>query len=670
MLSSQNRADLEVANRVALAERLFEKMILIRCLEETLLDLFSRGELFGTTHTSIGQEAIAVASMAHIGDGDIVFSSHRCHGHYLAYGGPLDELVAEIMGRETGSCGGRGGSQHLSYRGFHTSGIQGGIVANATGAALAEKLRGSGHIAVVFLGDGTLGEGLVYESLNLASLWSIPVLYVLENNQYAQSTPIHLGVAGSMISRPESFGIKAHEIESNDALLLYGLFEKRVGWVRSQGKPFFQIVHTYRLAPHSKGDDYRDPAEIESWRKKDPLHLLSQHVPGERRELLARRAREEVHRALDAARSSPFPSVEHIERDDAEKISPAGRGSVFPRKEGRLTVVQSLNRGLHELMESNQEVVLIGEDLLDPYGGAFKVTRGLSTKFPGRVLTTPISEAAIVGLSVGLALRGMRPVAEVMFGDFMALCFDQLLNYASKFQWMYNNQVKVPLVVRTPMGGKRGYGPTHSQSIEKLFMGIPGLCVVSPSQLHDPGELLKRAVLECDSPVLFVENKVLYSRPVSAPSQGRLGVYFVRSTDSRFPTIRVSLADFMPPNASIITYGGNLPLALEAVEKLLMQYEVLVDVIVPSLLAPLPLTEIKGFLGDCALVATLEEGTLRLGWGAEIIATLETETTYTTNRRKYVRFAAPDCPVPASKPVELALLPNVDSVVNGIRRVI
>ena len=255
---------------------MYSKMVMIRNLEETLLELFSKGELFGTTHTSIGQEANAVASMAHIKKGDVVFSNHRCHGHYIAYGGPVSQLIAEVMGRVTGVVGGRGGSQHICYNDFYTNGIQGGIVGNATGAALANKLKGTDNIAVVFLGDGTLGEGLVYESMNFASLWDIPILFILENNRYAQTTPTELGVSGLMVDRPRSFGIEADQIESNDAIELYNLFQERFDYVRNKRKPFFQIIDTYRTVPHSKGDDFREREEIEGWKKKDPLLILGE----------------------------------------------------------------------------------------------------------------------------------------------------------------------------------------------------------------------------------------------------------------------------------------------------------------------------------------------------------------------------------------------------------
>ena len=174
-----------------------------------------------------------------------------------------------------------------------------------------------------------------------------------------------------------------------------------------------------------------------------------------------------------------------------------------------MTYLENLNGGLRELLETTNDVVIFGEDLMDPYGGAFKVTRGLQHDFPQRVLTTPISEAALTGLASGMALRGLRPVLEIMFGDFTALCMDQIINHASKFRIMYNDQVRVPITIRTPMGGGRGYGPTHSQSIEKLFLGIPDLRIVSPSIFYESGRLLKQAVAD-DMPVLFVEHKLLY----------------------------------------------------------------------------------------------------------------------------------------------------------------
>ncbi len=246
-------------------------MRLIRAAEERILELFSQGRLRGTTHTCIGQEANAVGIIGHLNPSDIVFSNHRCHGHYIAFTGDVAGLIAELMGRRSGVCGGLSGSQHLCNGNFFSNGVQGGIVPNAVGMAHAEKLKGSGAIAAVFLGDGTLGEGVVYESMNIASLWRVPILFVIENNYYAQSTPSRLQIAGSITARPEAFGIRTVEITSTDVEAIAAVAADAVAAVRRQDGPVCLVVNTYRLAPHSKGDDNRDPAEIEARRALDPL---------------------------------------------------------------------------------------------------------------------------------------------------------------------------------------------------------------------------------------------------------------------------------------------------------------------------------------------------------------------------------------------------------------
>jgi TPP-dependent pyruvate/acetoin dehydrogenase alpha subunit len=255
-------------------KNLYERMFLIRSFEFLLLKLFEEGKLFGTTHTYVGQEAIAVSVMEYLNDEDIVFSNHRCHGHYLAKENDPEGLLAEIMGREEGVCGGRGGSQHLQKNNFYSNGIQGGIVANSLGMAFSEKYIKSDNIVVVFIGDGTWGEGIVYESLNMASLWEVPLLMVVENNGYAQSTPFKTNLAGSIIERVRSFNIKADEVESNDVNILCPKFEKAISFVRKNQKPFVQIVNTYRLEAHSKGDDDRPKEEVEENWKNEPLQFI------------------------------------------------------------------------------------------------------------------------------------------------------------------------------------------------------------------------------------------------------------------------------------------------------------------------------------------------------------------------------------------------------------
>ncbi|MFL5868242.1 MAG: dehydrogenase E1 component subunit alpha/beta [Thermoleophilaceae bacterium] len=654
-------AQLPEGLEIEAAERLFRTMAVIRRTEETLLELFSLGELSGTTHTSIGQEAIAVAVAAHLAPGDPVFSSHRCHGHCLACGTPLVELFAEIMGRRSAICGGRGGSQHLHAGDFYSNGVQGGVVGNVTGMALAEKLAGSGACAVGFMGDGTLGEGLVYESLNFASLQSLPLLLVLEHNGYSQSTPSHLGVSGSPVERPRSFGIAADEVTTNDAVELWALFRERFREVREGGRPFMQIVHTYRLAPHSKGDDDRDPAEIEAWRERDPLLLMRRYLSPERADALAAEAAREVEAAVAEARERPDPDAAAARRlaivPDVERPVP------WPAEARRY--VESINSGLHALLEEDPDAFVLGEDILDPYGGAFKATKGLSTRFPERVLTTPLSEAGIVAWSTGAALRGRKPVAELMFGDFIALATDQILNHASKYRWMYGGGTAVPLVIRTPMGGRRGYGPTHSQSLEGFFTGIPGLCVVAPSHLVDPGELLLRAARDVPDPVLFLENKLLYATRLIVPESSRAGVFFVRdSSESLFPTLRLSLAEGGNPDAVIVSFGGNVPIALQACQELLMEHELLCDLIVPSLLSPLPADEVAALAGSCPRVVTFEEGPRAAAWGGQLVSALAERSGAAA--RSYAVVAAPDTPIPSSKALEDQMLPGIPHLVNAV----
>lgn len=288
---------------------LYRCMYLIRQFEERALAEFSTGKLFGTTHAYIGQEADAAALFAALGPDDVIFSNHRCHGHFLAYGGDPYRLAAELMGRATGLVGGRGGSQHIHWRNFYSNGIQGGIVPVATGIGLAEKAKASGAISVVFLGDGTLGEGALYESINIASLWQIPVLYVVENNRYAQTTPTELAVAGSMADRFKAFGIETWEAASSDVLTLLPVAREAVDHARSGG-PAACILHTYRFSAHSKGDDPRDPAEIAKIRAEhDPLTIHARRIDSVARASVEAEIDALIDDAFTRAANDPFPTL-------------------------------------------------------------------------------------------------------------------------------------------------------------------------------------------------------------------------------------------------------------------------------------------------------------------------------------------------------------------------
>jgi 2-oxoisovalerate dehydrogenase E1 component len=652
---------------------LYRSLLRIRALEETLLELFSKGSLFGTTHTSIGQEATAVALMGALDlDRDVIFSSHRCHGHFLAYGGDPTALLAEIMGRSTGVCGGIGGSQHLHFRNFYSNGIQGGIVPVALGAAMAERYRATGAIACVFLGDGTLGEGVVYEALNMASLWSAPILFVLEDNGYAQSTPRHLAVAGSMAARAAAFGIQTNAIETNDVEILAPLMRSRVQSVRNEGRPLFQIVHTYRLAPHSKGDDHRDEGEIAAWRERDPLRILGARLAEADRAALESEVREDTQRAAAKAMAAPWPDADALPQLvplEATRVPGSTRVATRAEPDPRthqVTVGRDLNAALHDLMQDDPAVVVIGEDVLDPYGGAFKITRGLSTRFPERVLTTPISEAGLVGAGNGMALRGMRPVVEIMFGDFVALAADQIVNHAAKFAAMYNAQVTCPLTLRTPMGGRRGYGPTHSQSLESLFFSVPGIEIVAVSPLHPPGELLYSAVLRSDRPTLFIENKVMYAKPVRLPDErGHVGPFAVVHGPGLYPTALLSIDAFRSCDVLLIAYGGCAELAMQAAERLLLENEIACDLIVPAQIMPLPIEDLLEPAVRAKRVIVIEEGVRTGGWGAEVATALYEAAQERLTGGAVARIGARPHPIPVSRPLEDHVLPVVEEIIDS-----
>jgi pyruvate/2-oxoglutarate/acetoin dehydrogenase E1 component len=327
--------------------------------------------------------------------------------------------------------------------------------------------------------------------------------------------------------------------------------------------------------------------------------------------------------------------------------------------------VQVINAGLHDIFERRDDVYLMGED---PYGGAFKVSAGLSTKWPDRVLPTPVAEAGMFGIAAGFALRGYRPIVEIMFGDFITLGYDQIVNGISKFREMFDEQATVPLVVRTPMGGRRGYGPTHSQSLEKLLMGVPGIVVVAPSECHDIAGMLSAAV-DDDRPVFFIENKLMYGRPHRPPADGRVGDFAVRTGEGPWPALTFSGNGFAGGEATIVTYGGMLPIALEAATRLILEEEVFTEVVALGRLLPLDLEPVLESVGRTRALVTVEEGTLTAGVGAEIAARVQEEA-WGQLSRPVRRVAAVDGIVPSAPTLEDEALPGVADVMTAVSGVL
>ena len=342
------------------------------------------------------------------------------------------------------------------------------------------------------------------------------------------------------------------------------------------------------------------------------------------------------------------------------------------------SVLSSLNAGLLRALQQDERVYLLGEDILDPYGGSFKVTRGCSTAFPQRVITTPISEAGLAGVSAGMALRGLRPVLEIMFGDFITLTVDQLVNHISKFRWMYNNTVSLPLVIRAPMGGRRGYGPTHSQTLEKLFLGVPGLTVAAPVNIVDaslrqePGDLLESIILTSSAPVLFIENKLQYLLPLYQSSDIPELIIDVRdgaeSDDLNYPTYRLRIDGAPTPQATLTAYGYMAELARQAMMKLAYEEELFVELIIPTRLAPFDTIAVSESVAHTGRLVSVEEGGISLGWGAEVIARVA--ESLPGRPITYGRVAAQDLPVPAAPSLEKLVLPQVEDIMQAVRKVV
>jgi TPP-dependent pyruvate/acetoin dehydrogenase alpha subunit len=287
---------------------LYRSLYRIRRFEEVLLEKFSTGVFRGTTHTYIGQEANAVGVLAHRQDGDIVFSNHRCHGHFLAYGGDMRALFAELMGKATGVCGGRGGSQHLHWLGFYSNGVLGSTAPVAAGTALAEKLKGSHSTTVLFLGDGAFGEGVVYETLNMAALWAVPILFIVENNHIAQTTPLAQHLAGDFPGRFAAFGIPVRELDTSDVNLILSAAQDALGGVRKGEGPQALVLHTCRFGPHSKGDDTRTAAALERMRQtRDPVTIHGARLERPERMAIEDLVNQEVEAAFAQALGDPYP---------------------------------------------------------------------------------------------------------------------------------------------------------------------------------------------------------------------------------------------------------------------------------------------------------------------------------------------------------------------------
>lgn len=626
-----------------LPNNLIEEAILIRAVEQKFLDLFSLGKMNGTVHTCVGQEFSATCIAGQLTENDWVTSNHRCHGHFISKTKNWKGLVDELMGLETGVCKGIGSSQHLYAPGFFSNGPQGALIPVGTGIALHKKINNANGIVASFIGEGTLGEGVIYESMNLASLYKVPHLFICENNFYSQSTSQDDAVAGSIALRAEAFGIKVFTAHTWNPMGLYETANSAISYVR-RGIPAFLLVHTYRLNPHSKGDDNRDSEELEYFRSKDPLtNILKNEAWAQFEKNI--NIKIEAH-ILDTPKN--ILQTTNYLVDQLPRIKSSRLGAV---KNDNLRMVQALNNAYRQSLHNN--AFHLGEDIKDPYGGAFKVTKGLSTDYPMLVKNTPISESGIVGIAIGMSIMGTITFAEIMFGDFMTHSFDQLLSNASKMHHMYAFQVDVPVRIRTPMGGKRGYGPTHSQSLEKFFLGIDNVGVIALTSLLDPSQSISDSI-QTKCPLIILENKTDYSKFLWQEDEN----FQLRRELKIFGSLILSPID-IKPTLSIVSYGETARHIADHLKSFFIETNHIPELITLVQLHPLDLSLIQRSVRKTRKILIVEDGSIEFGIGAEILSRL-TEKGVQLDFAK--RIGASPVPIPSVSSIEMEILPTIKKI--------
>jgi 2-oxoisovalerate dehydrogenase E1 component len=498
------------------------------------------GELQFQYYPCGGQEAIAAGVGAMLRREDYMVTTYRGIHDIVAKGTPLREVLAEIHGRIDGTSKGKGGPMHLSdpKSGLMvTTGIVGGGIPIANGLALAEQLRGTDRVVAVSFGDGATNIGAFHEALNLAALWKLPVLFVCQNNQYAEYTGLDEStLIRDFSKRAEAYGMPGVRVDGTDPVAVRDAARAAIERARAGGGPTLLEAVCHRLQGHSFGSDeaHMDKAALERARAAAPLtvvraRLLAGGVQESDLAALEGEVRAEVADAMKFAKESPPPGRDELYRDvfaDPRDVpdsrEPARRKaptkSIADAGKRNLTFSQAVNEALDLALTRDPRVVLFGEDIADPAGGVLKVTYGLSTKHGRhRVRPTPISEQAIIGAGIGAALAGMRPVPEIMINDFLMVCMDQVANHAAKLRYMSGGRTNVPMTIRTVTAGFVGsFGAQHSQSLEAWLAHSPGLKVVYPSSPYDAKGLL----LECiddEDPCVFIESARLYFTPAPVP---------------------------------------------------------------------------------------------------------------------------------------------------------
>ena len=638
------------------------RMLVIRGFEQRVSALYRDGEVPGFVHLSIGQEASAVGACWPLGPEDVVTSTHRGHGHCLAKGlSPLG-MFAELMGRDGGTNRGRGGSMHIADPNIGIFGANGIVAAGlpiAAGAATAAQLRADGTIAVAFFGDGAVAQGAFHEAVNLSAVWRLPVVFFCENNGYAEFSPASTQHGAPLERRAAGYGVDYFAVDGNDVVATAALMEEVALAIRAGAGPAIIEAATYRWHGHYEGDPerYRSPDEVREWEAKDPLvaherRLRSAGVgDGELRAIEAAVA-EELDRAVEAAREMAAPSVATL-NDFVVRPRPAPPEPEPPAAEAPVyRTMDAIRSALEAELEADERVFVAGIDVAAG-GNVFGLMRGLHDRFGPRVRDTPISETAIMGVGVGAAMAGMRPVVELMYLDFVGVCLDQLLNQAAKMPFMTGGAARMGLTVRTQFGAGRSSGSQHSQSLEALLAHIPGLSVVMPSTPAETYGLL-RAAIQDPNPVVFIENRLLYGMKGPQPPDG----YVVPIGRSR--VVR-------PGNdVTVVSVSRMVHEAVAAAEQLAGE-GISVEVIDLRTVAPLDTAPILESVRRTSRLVIAHEAVVPFGIGAEIAATVAKEAFWDLDA-PIQRVGAPPVPPPYAPELERAWLPGRDDIADTVRR--
>jgi 2-oxoisovalerate dehydrogenase E1 component len=664
---------------------LLKQMIEIRAFENKVSELLQKDIIKGASHLYAGQEAVAVGAMYCITGNDYITSTHRGHGHCHAHGDRLagsetekqehlNKMMAELCGRATGYCKGKGGSMHIAdvaKGNLGATGIVGGHLPVATGAALSVKLKNENKVVLCFFGDGATNTGSFYESVNMASIYNLPLVFICENNLYGMSVPYKKASRLPPFEKAKAFGIKTMRIEGMDILSVIENVSKAVEECRKGEGPIFIEALTYRYFGHSINDPrvYRTKEEEKLWRERDPIikfkSYLSENgfMSEDEFNLLHEEVNKKIETATDfALNKSPYPEKEELFSDVYSELN-LGAPEIKKEKELSLKVKNSeikreifyweaLNEAINEAMEKDSSVFCIGEDV-GIYGGAYRVTKGLYEKYPDRILDTPISEAAIAGACIGAAMTGSRPVGEIMYIDFSTLAMDQLVNHAAKNRYMFGGKTIVPMVMRSEGGTGRSVAAHHSQSLESMFLHFPGIYVVMPATPYDAKGLLNTAIRD-NNPVMFIEHKMLYSTKGPVPEEE----YY----------IPLGVADIKKEgkNLTIITYSRMVLYCLEAAG-ILESEGIDVEVIDLRSLKPLDTETICSSVKKTGKAVIVTEAYKTLNFASEI-AMLLNENVFDWLDAPVMRITSEDVPVPMSSFLEKECVPSVEKIIERIKR--